>query len=315
MGQLPTPKAKPAFDASKYAYVGAYDHVKVVAGFKKAFSGGEFAQTTPDDLLTFLAFIEADAGIADLRWAAYMLATVHKEAKTLVEERIVFDKKGKLLTDKKGNPTPRIVHKWQLMHPVEEDGHGANKGYYEPVKTALQTDGTILVTEHDGDQFIVNVIGTIRDYDPTARGAIFNGKAAATYIKASGQENSYFGRGYVQLTWWDGYLRAGKELGMGTELLTNPTRVQEPSLAYRIMSYGMINGKIFANGLKFSDYFTSTSTNYKGARAMVNGTNKAQEIAGIAELYEAILLDSRISVNPAPTGVSPLATPTFSGLR
>ena len=285
--------AKPPFDASIYGTRGPYDRIKFLAGFDKAFPGGDYALTTHDDLSTFLGRIEQDANITDLRWAAYMLATVHLEAKSLVTEKVLIDHKGKPLVDKKGNPTPRLVHKWQMMHPVEESGHGAGLAYHEPVKVALQADGTLLVTEHDGDQFVINALGNIRNFDADRRGAPSGGVAADAYVKAPGTANSYFGRGYVQLTWWDGYLRAGKELGFGTQLLTDPAQVETPVVAYKIMSFGMRTGKIFADGFTFGDFFTGTGTDYVHARKMVNGTNRNHEIAAIAQRYESILLASK----------------------
>jgi hypothetical protein len=304
------PPAKPAFDASIYATRGPYDRTKVYDAFDKAFPGGGFATTTHDDVDAFLKQIEDDADITDLRWAAYMLATVHLEAKVLVTEKVLTDSKGNLLTDKKGNPTPRLVHKWQLMQPVEESGHGAGLAYYEPVKTATQLDGSILVTEHDGDQFTVNALGNINNFDADKRGADADSPASDVFTKAAGTANRYFGRGYVQLTWWDGYLRAGKELGLGTQLLLDPAQVQHPDIAYKIISYGMRTGKIFANGHSFGDFFTSTETDYVHARKMVNGSNRNQEIALIAKKYEAILLGAKPGVVAPPAAPSiPLSKP------
>ena len=117
--------------------------------------------------------------------------------------------------------------------------------------------------------------------------------ASKTYEQADGVENAYFGRGYVQLTWWSNYLRAGLALNLGLKLLLDPDLVEDPDVAYQIMSYGMRTGKIFANGYSFSDFFAGGSRDYKGARKMVNGSDHDSDIAALAMAIEAILLDAR----------------------
>jgi hypothetical protein len=55
------------------------------------------------------------------------------------------------------------------------------------------------------------------------------------------------------------------------------------------MAHGMTTGKGFANGHKLSQYLGSASTNYIGARRMVNGQDKAAEIANVAKIFESII--------------------------
>ncbi|HSH18312.1 MAG TPA: glycoside hydrolase family 19 protein [Candidatus Saccharimonadales bacterium] len=45
----------------------------------------------------------------------------------------------------------------------------------------------------------------------------------------------YYGRGYVQLTWFDNYKKAGKALGL--DLVNNPDLAMEPRNAARIMAW------------------------------------------------------------------------------
>jgi hypothetical protein len=108
-----------------------------------------------------------------------------------------------------------------------------------------------------------------------------------------GVEFAYFGRGYVQLTWWENYVNAGERLGRGFELLFNPEIVKEPAVAYRLVSDGMYKGVGFANGNSFSMYFSGDNKDYIAARAMVNGVDCAAEIAKYAEAFELSLLASR----------------------
>ena len=71
--------------------------------------------------------------------------------------------------------------------------------------------------------------------------------------------------------------------------MPDPELVKQPAVAYALMSHGMRTGKGFANGHKFTKYFTATVTNYTGARHRVNGSDHAAAIAAIAVTFEAIL--------------------------
>jgi len=96
----------------------------------------------------------------------------------------------------------------------------------------------------------------------------------------------WHGRGYVQLTWERNYVRAGKELHM--DLTTNPAVAMEPTTAAEILVAGCKEG--WFTGKKLRDYITLQQSDYKGARRIVNGTDKAAAIAGIAKDYDAALL-------------------------
>ena len=95
----------------------------------------------------------------------------------------------------------------------------------------------------------------------------------------------WYGRGYVQLTWRTNYEKMGKRLG--TDLLTEPDVVMEPSISAKILVIGMMDGLF--TGKKLPDYVNENSSNYRGARRVVNGTDKASAISELAEEYEAAL--------------------------
>mgnify|MGYP001602894403 FL=1 len=67
---------------------------------------------------------------------------------------------------------------------------------------------------------------------------------------------TYFGRGYVQLTWAFNYERFTGLLGH--DLVNNPDLALLPDVAYEIMIEGMIKG-IFT-GKKLSDYMNEDKT-------------------------------------------------------
>jgi putative chitinase len=159
-----------------------------------------------------LGLIEQDPDVTDLRWAAYMLATVKHEC----------------------------ANRWQ---PIEEFGKGKGRPYGQPATVA----------DADGTQFT----------------------------------NTYYGRGFVQLTWKLNYDKLGRALGLGNGLLLHPEHALEPTTAYRIMSYGMRQGSF--TGRNLSDYIHGDVCDYMQARRIINALDQAALIQGYAEKLENIL--------------------------
>lgn len=103
--------------------------------------------------------------------------------------------------------------------------------------------------------------------------------------KANLRYYPWYGRGYVQTTWEDNYLRTDKELDLGGTLVANPDRLLEPAIAAPAMVRGMVEG--WYTGKKNSDH---QGRDYVNRRKMINGTDKAAEIAQVAEKMEAALV-------------------------
>ncbi len=282
---------------ANYARPKTFDRIKLREGFIQQF-GKEprYDSAAIPHLELLIGFMEADSSIVDIRWMAYMLATAYWETTSLEKETVpTLDKKGKQMVDKKGAPMVHSRRRWAItMAPVEEVGHGANRQYFLPVKVKSLADGTARVTEQDGDQFSVSAKGTQAAISKGAKlGAPATQKAVKLYADDDGTELAYFGRGYVQLTWWSNYARSSSQLGMGLQLLLDPDKVLQPEIAYKLMAHGMLTGEGFANGRKFSKYFKATGTDYVKARAMVNGSDHAIEIAAVAGQFEKILLAAK----------------------
>ncbi len=178
--------------------------------YMKEFGG--LTQSQIDGLELLLGCIELDPDVTDIRWAAYMLATVKWEC---------------------GDT-------WQ---PIEEGGKGAG----HPYGTAVQ----------------------VKD------------AAGTTY------SNTYYGRGYVQLTWKANYEKLGQALNLGDQLVIHPEKALDPAIAYPIMSYGMRHGSF--TGKKLSDFIHDTQCDYKNARKIINGHDQWATIKGFAEKLEAML--------------------------
>lgn len=95
----------------------------------------------------------------------------------------------------------------------------------------------------------------------------------------------FYGRGFVQLTWYSNYLRAGEKLGV--DLLANPDLALQMDLSAKIMILGMKDG--WFTGKKLRDYIKDSGCDYVNARRIVNGTDKASLIAGYARTFETAL--------------------------
>lgn len=93
-----------------------------------------------------------------------------------------------------------------------------------------------------------------------------------------------YGRGYVQLTWDDNYDRADGELGLNGALKADYSLAMRADIAAQILRRGMEAG--WFTGKKMADYLPG---DYLGARRIINGTDKAKEIAGHAVGFEKAL--------------------------
>lgn len=99
----------------------------------------------------------------------------------------------------------------------------------------------------------------------------------------AGDGYRFRGRGYVQLTGRSNYRKMGKFLN--ADLESNP----ELALTYAapVMFEGMIRGMF--TGKKLSDYFGSGVADWRNARRIINGLDKADDIADIARKFHAAL--------------------------
>jgi hypothetical protein len=111
----------------------------------------------------------------------------------------------------------------------------------------------------------------------------------------------FYGRGYVQLTWEDNYRKASFKLTgqkaaidgtavtiAAKTLLEHPDYAMQPEVAYAIASRGMRDG--WFTGKKLSNYISEGNPpDYIGARRIINGTDRAPEIATMAGQFELLL--------------------------
>lgn len=91
----------------------------------------------------------------------------------------------------------------------------------------------------------------------------------------------YYGRGYVQLTWKNNYSKYSQILGV--DLANNPDKAMVNNIALFILVHGFKTGAF--TGRKITDYINSGATDFVKARRCINGTDKAYEIAELANKY------------------------------
>jgi hypothetical protein len=95
----------------------------------------------------------------------------------------------------------------------------------------------------------------------------------------------HVGRGYVQITWLTNYKRASTALGV--DFVAKPELLMEARYAVPIIIIGMVEG--WFTGKRLDHYITLKKSDFVGARRIVNGTDKANLIAGYAKQYDADL--------------------------
>lgn len=109
----------------------------------------------------------------------------------------------------------------------------------------------------------------------------------------------FCGRGFVQLTGRANYRRMAELTGH--DLVDDPDKAMAPAIATEILFEGMIGGHFTGHAL--GDHFNAETADWNGARRIVNGTDRAAEIAGYGRAFHAAaeLLDGD-SAGSAPDG-------------
>lgn len=105
--------------------------------------------------------------------------------------------------------------------------------------------------------------------------------------EADGDGILYAGRGHVMITGLDNYKKFTKLLGI--DLVKNPDLALDPVISAKILTIGSLRG-VFTTK-KLSDYIrTGKRLDFIRARAVINGTDKAESIALHAEKFLACII-------------------------
>jgi hypothetical protein len=286
----------------KYRHSGGFDDAMLVVGIRDILakhSPGSHAMSQ-DNCLALIKRLSVDARVTDIRYMAYMLATVTKEAREL---RTFARPASPSSKNKPATPAKpaKPISQWVIYEPVNENWKGQTLNYLEPVKVAPIPEGA-LITEIDGDQFWVNKSG-LKFKDAYAAksnqkiGAVYGGARSKIYADAPGNEVHFRGRGLVQITWWYNYASVSFKLGRGLDLLFSPDNTMQADTAYEIMVRGMLDGW-FKAGETCAKHLTDSTTKYVKARDIINPGDEThrQEIADTAVAFETLLMSARRSV-------------------
>jgi putative chitinase len=169
------------------------------------------------------------------------------------------------------NGLETILNEWEANYAQKDDRWLA----YMLATTHHETDRTIKPIEEYGK-------GKKKAYGQFLK---MTRNKAGKRIPYSNTTELFYGRGFVQLTWYENYAKASKKLNQ--DFLHDASKVMLPENATKIMFIGMMEGWFTTK--KLSDYFNATKTDWYNARRIINGIDKAKLIADYAFNYYAAM--------------------------
>lgn len=120
---------------------------------------------------------------------------------------------------------------------------------------------------------------TARTMLPVEEGYFLGSRAQA--YRRSLRYWPWYGRGFVQLTWQENYIKASKLLGL--DFIADPSLALDPQHAAQILVIGSRDG--WFTRKRLDHYITAGRIDFLGARRIINGTDRASDIAAIADAY------------------------------
>jgi hypothetical protein len=131
---------------------------------------------------------------------------------------------------------------------------------------------------------------------------------------------TYYGRGYVQLTWRDNYVRATSELELtgGDDLEWHAARALDGVIAAKVMYQGMYLGWFRSDSKgpqTLPRYFSATVDDAYNAREIINGDKSTvpswsygQSIGALIAGYHQKFLDALTAASEAEPAPTPMPT-------
>jgi predicted chitinase len=107
-----------------------------------------------------------------------------------------------------------------------------------------------------------------------------------------GKTETYYGRGWVQITWLQNYAKlsiaASRAFNRTINFVENPDEIFKNDRYNTFVIFeGMLSGMF--TGKKLDHYVHHDKVDFRGARKVVNGTDKDTLIAGYAEVFLAAM--------------------------
>lgn len=137
-------------------------------------------------------------------------------------------------------------------------------------------------------------IETARRFEPVEEAFWLPGPRREAYLKSK-KYYPWYGMGYAQLTHKTNYQKFAKFIGIPLD--ENPRLALEPEHSYEILARGLIDGLFRydrpwpGRGLQW--YFSGYREDPEGARSLVNGRDRAAEIAQIYRKFLEIWKSSK----------------------
>lgn len=128
-----------------------------------------------------------------------------------------------------------------------------------------------------------DVVAAARLENAWARGRL--GAVKTPYWRADAEGKYWLGRGLVQLTHKANYERMSRETGI--DLVADPGRAMEMEVAVQILFAGMEKGLFTARRL--ADYFAAGRADWTNARRIINGLDRAADIAAHGRIFHRAL--------------------------
>lgn len=113
------------------------------------------------------------------------------------------------------------------------------------------------------------------------------------YWRPDEEGKCWLGRGLVQLTHRRNYEAMSRLTGV--DLVSDPDRAMEMKTAVAILVEGMVAGSF--TGHRLADHLNADKEDWVNARRIVNGTDRAEKLAGYAQAFHAAL---RRAPRPGP---------------
>lgn len=203
-----------------------------------------------------------------------------------IDRRFFFDKVraapfGGALKQPQVDGMTAILDRWERTMAADDErwlAYVLATVYHETARTMQPVRETLA----DSDMKAVAILE-----DAFAKGRLSWVKTP--YWRPDEDGKSWLGRGFVQLTHRRNYAAMTEITGI--DLVAAPERAMEMEAALTILFEGMRRGSF--TGHKLADYFNAATEDWAGARKIVNGMDRAEQIGGYGTLFYTALRGER----------------------
>ncbi len=168
-----------------------------------------------------------------------------------------------------------VLDEWEQDHSAEDDrwlAYILATGYHETARTMQPVRETLANSDAEAASRLDRAWASGKL--PWVREPYWRKDADGKY---------WYGRGLVQLTFKRNYATLGRDIGV--DLVGDPSLALDMAVAVKILFYGMIHGEF--TGKALGAYFDRSKEDWLNARRIVNGLDRASDIAGYAKSYYA----------------------------